>query len=131
MELFLQAAALGIVTVIMGLVLSGRAPVYAALLSLCACCLVMAGLTEFIRPILSLLTRLRDLAQIDSQTTAVLLKAVGISLVAQLAELICQDGGQNALGKTICIMANSAIIWISLPIVEQLLTLVQEVLGKI
>lgn len=131
MELFLQAAAFGIITVILTLVFSGRAPVFGTLVSLCACCMVLLCLVRYLQPVMELLQRLRELAGISSQMTSVLLKAVGIGLISQLAELICQDGGQAALGKAISILSGSAIVWISLPMVEELLALVQEVLGRI
>ena len=131
MELFLQSAALVLIAVILALLLSPQNKVFAPLLSLTACALVLIGLAKYLEPVLDLLRQMQNLADINGQMLSVMLKAVGISMIAQLAELICNDAGQSAMGKAIGLMANAVILWISIPLVEELLELVQEVLGRI
>lgn len=131
MELFLQSVSLVLIAVILGLMLKGQDKVFAPLLSLCACIFVLLGLVRYLQPLMELLEKMVDLADVSAQMLEVLLKAVGISIIAQLAELICTDAGQSALGKAIGLLSNGVILWISIPLVEELLELLQEVLGKI
>ena len=131
MELFLQTAALVLIAVILGLMLGGQNKAFVPLLSLAVCGLVFVGLARYLEPVMELLEKLQEMADLSGQMLSVLLKAVGISLVAQIAELICNDAGQSAMGKAIGLMANGAILWISIPLVEALLELLREVLGRI
>lgn len=131
MEQYLQSVALAMIAVILVLMLSGHNKVFAPVLSLAACCLVLIGLVRYLEPVVELLRQMQQLAGIGSQMLSTLLKAVGISLIAQLAELICNDAGQSALGKAIGSMANAVILWISIPFVEELLEVLQEVLGRV
>lgn len=131
MELYLQSVALALIAVILGLMLKGQDKIFGPLLSLCACIFVLLGLVRYLQPLMELLEKMVELADVSAQMLEVLLKAVGISIIAQLAELICTDAGQNALGKAIGLLSNGVILWISIPLVEELLELLQEVLGKI
>ena len=80
---------------------------------------------------MDLLSRLKDMAGISSQMLSILIKAAGIGLVSELASLICSDAGDNALGKAVQLLSNGVILWISLPLMEELLELLQEVLGSV
>ena len=131
MELFLRSTALVLITVIFGLLLSGQNKSFALMLSLSACCLVIFSLVGYLEPLLDLLEQITELAGVSGQMLSMLLKAAGIYLIAHLAQLICKDAGQSALANVIGLMANVVILWISIPLVEELLELMQEVLGSI
>lgn len=131
MELFLQGAALVLVAVILGLVLKQEHKSMAVLLSLAVCCMIFVSAVRFLEPVMSLLDRLRDLAGISGGTLSILLKAAGIGLLSELAAMICTDAGDGALGKAIGFLANGVMLWLSLPLLEELLSLLQEVLGRV
>lgn len=127
MDWYLQALALVMVAVILGL-LSGSH--HKLLLSLAACALVCFTAVRYLEPVLELLERLRELSGVSGQMLSILLKAAGIGLISELASLICADAGDQALGKAVSILTNGAILFISLPMLEELLELLQEVLGR-
>lgn len=129
MELFLQSAALVLIAVILAILLQGQNKVFATVLSLGVCAMVLIGLGRYLQPVVELLEQMQELSGLSGQTLGILLKAVGISLLSQLAELICSDTGQSALGKAISLLGSGAILWISIPLVQALLELLQEVLG--
>lgn len=130
MELFLQATAVVLLVLILGLVLGTQQKHLALLLSLGACCLVCICAVQYLRPVIDFLRKLQDLAGLSADVLAILLKAAGIGLLSELACLICTDAGESALGKAIQLVANGAILWISLPLMQQLIDLLQEVLGN-
>lgn len=131
MELYLQSTALVLIAVVLGLMLSQQHKPMAALLSLGACCLICVSAVRYLGPVMDLLSRLKDMAGISSQMLSILIKAAGIGLVSELASLICSDAGDNALGKAVQLLSNGVILWISLPLMEELLELLQEVLGSV
>lgn len=60
-----------------------------------------------------------------------LLKAVGIGLVSQIAGAVCTDAGNGALARQLQLLGNAAILYLSLPLFSGLLELLQEILGEL
>jgi hypothetical protein len=52
-------------------------------------------------------------------------------LIGELAGLICSDAGNAALAKSIQILTTAVILWLSIPLFESLLDLVQAILGEL
>ena len=130
MELYLRSVALVLVSVILWLIINSQHKSIGALLSLGACCLICFSAMEYLSPVVELLHKIQTLAGISGQTLSILLKVAGIGILSELAVLICTDAGDSALGKSLQFLSNGAILWISLPLLEQMLTLLQEVLGR-
>lgn len=131
MEEFGRYAALVLLAVILSLVLGKQAKDMSVLLSLGVCVLVCIGAVGFLQPVAQLLVRIRRLGNLDSETVAILLKAAGIGLISELAGLICSDAGEGAMGKALQILSSAAILWLSIPLFGQLLTMIEEVLAGI
>lgn len=128
MDILLQSAALVLVAVILSQVLSRQSREMGLLLTLAVCCMVCAAAVGFLEPVVELLQDIRRIAQLDPELVAVILKAAGIGLLSELAGLICADAGEGAMGKALQLLANAAILWISLPLLRELITLLEEVL---
>ena len=67
----------------------------------------------------------------DHELLEVLLKVVGISLVAELASMICTDAGNAALGKVLQMLSTAVILCMSIPLLDKLLELISSILGGI
>ena len=67
----------------------------------------------------------------DEELLSVMLKAVGIGLLAEISVAICKDSGNESMGKSLGILSSVAVIWLSIPIFERLITLLDEILGSI
>lgn len=131
MERFLQAAAGIMAAVIMWIILSKQGKEYALLLSLGACCLVLLVMFRFLEPVLDLLKQLQTLGNLQPEWLSVMLKAVGIGLVVEMGALICIDAGNAALGKTLQLLGAVAVLWLSIPLMNSLIELLQQILGGI
>ena len=122
MEGFLQASAAVLLAVILGLVLAKQSKDWAVLLTTAVCCMVLAVGAGYLKPVLDFVRELQVLSGLDPQMLTVVLKAVGIGLIAEIASLICQDAGNAALGKGIQILASMAVLWLSLPLMRWVLS---------
>lgn len=129
MELFLQLTALTLVGVVLALVVGRHTPQMAMLVTLAVCCVVAAGAMELLEPVTALLSEIRRIGGLDPELVSVLLKAAGIGMVAELAGLICADAGEQAMARVLHILSNAAVLWLSVPLLRELITLVEEVLG--
>lgn len=129
MERFLQAAAGVMAATVLWIFLSKQGKEYALILSLGACSLVLLMFFQFFRPVVELLHRLQDLGDLQPEWLSVMLKALGIGLVVEMSSLICADAGNAALGKTMQILGAAAVLWLSIPLINSLLELLQQILG--
>lgn len=131
MEQFFQAAAGIMAAVVMWIILSRQGKEYALLLSIGACCLVLLVMFRFLEPVLDLLEQLQTLGNLQPEWLSVMLKAVGIGLIVEMGALICSDAGNAALGKTLQILGAAAVLWLSIPLMNSLMGLLEEILGSI
>lgn len=131
MERYLQAAGLILAGVICNLLLRRQNGELAAVLTLGVCAMaVLVGLW-YLEPITDLLNELGSLGNLDEDWMGILLKVVGIGLLGEVASLICQDAGEAALGKTLSMLSGLAILWLSVPMLIGLLTLIRQILEEL
>lgn len=131
MDRFFQASAGVMAAVILWIVLSRQGKEYALLLSIGVCCLVLVAMLRFLEPVLELLRQLQDMGNLQPEWLSVMLKAVGIGLVVEMGALICADAGNGAMGKTLEILGAAAVLWLSIPLVNSLMQLLEQVLGGV
>ena len=128
---YLRWTAAVLIGLILSLVISKQSKDMSLLLTLAVCILVCLGALEFLEPVTELLRELRRLGGLDSEAVSILMKAAFIGLLSELMGLICADVGEGALGKALQILSNAAVLWLSIPLLRQLITMVGEVLAKI
>lgn len=128
---FLQVVAGVLVAVILCGALSRTGKDISMLLSIAVCCMVLVAAVRFLQPIVELIRTLFDSSQLDSQWYAIVLKTVAIGLISQFAGLICADAGNSAMGKAVELLATAAVLWLSIPLMEALLELVQTMMGEL
>lgn len=131
MDVFLKAAAAALLTVVLCLVVAKRDKDISLLLTVAGCCMLASVAMTCLDPVISFFRQLQVLGNMDSEILGILLRSVGIGLLAEIAGLVCADVGNAALGKALQIAATAIILWISLPLLTSLLELVGEILGEI
>ena len=97
-------------------------------LGMTACAMIAIGAVRYLEPVADLLERLQTLGGLDAELIAVVLKAVGISLVTEIAGLVCTDSGNASLARVLQILGVCVVLWLSVPVFEALLSLIQEIL---
>lgn len=125
----MRSAALVLLAVILTLVISRQSRDMSILLSLGACVIVMISCVSFLSPIIEFIRELRRIGDLEQAFLGILLKCVGVGLLSELAALICADAGENAMGKSLQILSGIVIVWLSLPLMKQVIVLLEEVLG--
>ena len=128
---YLRWTAAVLIGLILSLVISKQSKDMSLLLTLAVCVLVCLGALEFLEPVAELLRELRRLGGLDSEAVSILMKASLIGLLSELMGLVCADVGEGALGKALQILSNAAVLWLSIPLLRQLITMVGEVLAEI
>lgn len=131
MDTFWKAAAAVLLAVVLVPAVAKTEKDISVLLTMAVCCLVAAAALSYLEPVLDLLWELKALGDLSGEMLGILMKAVGIGLVAEIAGMICADAGNGSLGKTLQILASAAILYLSIPLFQAFLTLVQEILGQL
>ena len=131
MDDFIKAAAIALVAVILSLILAKQNKDISVLLTIVVCTIIVIAAMQYFHPIIDFFRKLKVIGQLDSELFAILLKAVGIGLLSEIAGMICIDSGNSALAKTLQILATAVIIWISLPMLNNLLQLIENILEAV
>lgn len=131
MTAFWQGAAAVLLAVVLGLALGKQGKEASLLLTLAVCCMVGCLAMTYLNPVVDFIQRLQEVAQLDGGMLEILLKAVGIGMIGEISSLICADSGNAALGKALQLLSAAVILWLSIPLLSQLLELLQDILGEV
>ena len=128
---FLKVVAGCLMAVVLGGTLSKQNKDMWLLLGLAVSCMVMVAAVEFLSPVRNFMNQLQDLSGIDSQMIGIVIKSAGVGLVSEIAGGICADSGWSGIGKSLQIFSVGVILWLSIPLMEELVELVQKMVGQI
>lgn len=129
MDLFWKVSAGVLITVILVLALGKQERDIGLLLTIAACCMAGTAALQFLEPVLNFLYRLQSLAYMEGSILKTLFKLAGIALVAEIAAMLCSDAGCGSLGKSIQLFSAAVILYLSIPIFEELVSLIQDIMG--
>ena len=62
-------------------------------------------------------------------TVSISVKGLGIALTAKIATAMCKDAGENALSVGVELAAKTAVLLLTLPLLQQFILLIQEILA--
>ena len=131
MDVFIKAAGCIIVTTIFVLVLSRSGKDISLLLSVLVCSMVALAAMHYLEPVFSFIEKIQILGNINNEMLNIVLKAVGIGLISEFTNLICTDAGNAALGKTLQFMGTIVVLWLSIPLLDNIISLVEDILGSV
>ena len=131
MDLYLKVTAGVLVTVILCLILAKHGADISILLTLAVCCMVGGAAVSSLSPVLQFASRLVETGRLDHGLLNVFLKVIGIGLISQFAGLICADAGNQSLSKVLQLMTTAVILCLSTPILEEMLSLLENLLGEV
>lgn len=128
MGAFWKAAAIVILTVILGATISKTEKDIALVLSAAACCFVALTAMEYLSEVVAFLWELGSLSETGGSLLNPLLKIAGVAILTELTSMISADAGNASLGKAMQILGNTVILVLSIPILNAFLAIIQEML---
>lgn len=131
MDIFYKVIAGVLVTAVLSLVLSKQGKEISLLLVILVCCMIAIIAMQYFQSIVVFFEELQDLTKIDSELLQILMKVVGIGIVGELAAMICADAGNASLGKALQLLSGILVLWLSLPLLRSLLSLIDGILGEL
>jgi len=116
-----------IITALLALSLRGQRPEFAMLLSLGCGLFVLLYLLGQMKDIFSGLEDILSGLSGQSELTAIILKALGVCIVAELGSQCCRDAGETAIAAKVELAAKAALV-MSMPVFASLLEMAGELL---
>ena len=129
MDDFWKTTALVLLTVILSLSLDKTERDISAVMGIVALCVAACAAVTILNPVLNYLVELQRLFHLPDDLISILMKAVGIALVAELSSTICADAGNASLGKMLQILGGAAVLTLSVPMFRTLMTIIKEMIG--
>ncbi len=131
MDIFFKAAAAILLTVIVGHVLATQGKDFSVLLIISVSCMVLATSVSFFQKIFTFLYALEEAGGLNSEVLSILLKTIGIGLLSEVVTMICNDSGNQALGKALQILSSAVILWLCIPMFNKLMDLLEGILRAV
>lgn len=119
----------GLIGAMMAVLLRQYKPEFALLTVLAASILIFTMMVKWVMPAIDKVRELLDQSPTLSESATTLLKAVGICFLTQLACDLCKDAGENTIATRVETAGKAAILLVSLPLFEQVLSLVLALLN--
>lgn len=131
MDIFLKACALALIVSVLYQVVSRQNKEIGTLFLVLGSCVVLITALSYIEPVFTFIRKLQNLGNLNNEMLEILLKSVGIGLLAEISVLVCNDMGNASMGKILQILASAVILWLSLPMLNSLLDLIGNLLGEV
>lgn len=131
MENFWKTIALVLISVILCIAVGRQAKEFSVILAMLVFCIAALTAVSYLEPVFSLLSHLASMGNTQNDVLGILLKACGIALVSEFAGMVCADAGNNSLAKAVQLLGSTAILYITIPLVQMFLNLLQNLLGNV
>ena len=134
MEIILRASGIAIISLVVLFVLRGFSGNFTAFVKVCAI-LLLSGtvIIELARNVAEIRGLISDFIDSDSfvgVSLSVMLKALGIALIARVCADICRECGESGLAQGVESVAGVVILSLSLPILSEILMFASDVLQR-
>ena len=131
MDIFLKITATVLIATVLCLVLGKQGKDYALLLSISACLLIFTTAGSFLQPILDFVEELIAIGNLQTQLLEILFKILGIGLISQITVMLCDDAGNKSISKTLRILTTVMMLWMTIPLLEEMLMLMKNILEAV
>ena len=131
MDIFIKITATVLIATVLCLVLGKQGKEYALLLSISACLLIFTTAGSFLQPILDFVEELIAIGNLQTQLLEILFKILGIGWISQLTVMLCDDAGYKSISKTLRILTSVMMLWMTIPLLEEMLMLMKNILEAV
>ena len=114
---------IGLVAAVLAVALRQIKPEYALFVSIGCGVLMLLWAVQSLEPVLKELSALLGSTKLAPEFGSILLKALGVSFIAQFASDACRDAGEVAIASKIELCGRIAIVLLSLPMFREILSI--------
>ncbi len=115
----------GFVTAIASILLKGTKPELSFAVTVTGVIVILLFIADSLRGTLSVFSTIAQMTGVENGLIKTLLKIIGVGYLTEFGAGILSDFGSNAVADKVVLGGKIAIVVLSLPVIEGLLTLVQ------
>lgn len=119
---------IGIVAAAISAVLKRFHGEFGLFVSIAASLLILFAVLNSLEPLSSLINELTEQAGTESAYIAILMKALAVCFITQLAADSCRDSGEGAIASRIEFAGKIAVMLVAVPLFEGILGIVKELI---
>lgn len=119
----IKIVAIAIVCALLCAVLKQYKPEYAIVVQLAASVIILLLVASAMGDLINAIRELIDGSGIDTGYLTLLLKALGVAILTQLAADACRDSGETALSNKVELAGKVTILLLCLPLVKAMIQL--------
>ena len=119
---------IALIGVIMSLLLKNHLSTYALMVTLLTGIIILFWCIVNIIPVVDKLQYLIEETNMPNEYGMIIFKSIGLTFIVQLISDICKDAGETAISSKLELMGKIAILLISLPLFEKVISVVLEML---
>lgn len=124
----LQIVGLGLIGTLLILVVKGKTPEIAFLLSILVGAFILLFLIDKISAVLGILGRLAEETHVNPVFLTTILKIVGIAYIAEFGAQVVRDAGEDSIASKIELAGKILILVLAIPIIQSILQTVLQML---
>ena len=128
MSLIFKIIAIGLITAISVLIIKPVRNDFAVLLSVVGGIIIILFIIKYVSDIFSTLQMIASETGVNSSLFSLILKIVGIGYLVEFTASLCSDAGVGGLGDKVLLGGKIVILSMSLPIVNNILSIVMGLL---
>lgn len=121
---------LAVVGAVLAVTLKQTVPHFALVLTLSAGIIILIAVLTVLPDLTEKINSLMSATGVNSEYTAILLKAVGICFLCQFSSDICKDAGQSSLAGKVELAGKLMILISALPLMNEVLDTASSLLGN-
>lgn len=118
----------GLIGLIIAIIVKQYRPEFAIYVSITCGILILLFVMDKLLNIIELLKSISDKVGINNQFVSIILKITGIAILTEFAVSVCNDSGESAIASKIEIGSKVVIIFLSIPIITNLLEIITKIL---
>jgi stage III sporulation protein AD len=119
----------GMIAAMLAVMLRQHRPEFAMLVSLAAGVFILLRLIGHIEPVVAEVQTILSSASIPGEYAAVLLRALGICFLTQIATDTCKDAGESAIAVKVELAGKLSVLAVSLPLFREVLAVVARLIN--
>lgn len=131
MSTFLKAVAIALTGLVLWLCLNKYNKDMSLLLTISVCVALLITALAVLKPVVNFFWKLQELGSLDKDLLQIVLKTVGIGFLGDMCSELCKDAGNTSMCKALQVTTTITILWLSLPVFEKMLKLLENILGTV
>ena len=119
---------IGLITVFAVILVKPIKPEFSIIIGLCGGILLLSQTINYILEIVFVFTQLFNKTGLDIGLLKIVLKIIGVGYLTEFSAELCNDVGSSSIGEKIIFAGKIIILFISLPIVTNIIEIIMELL---